>query len=162
MDWLHRIFGAQDEVAAWQECARAVLIFAYGFVAVRLVGRRVFGKWAALDIVVSIIIGSNLSRALTGSAPLLGTLAATTLLLALHWFLAQLAARSNRLSRLIEGRPVPLVEHGMAQRPALLRWSVSEADLREALRAEGLDDLAKVELLLLEPSGAISIVRRQG
>jgi uncharacterized membrane protein YcaP (DUF421 family) len=160
MDWLFGIFGAQDQVTPWQECARAVLVFAYGFAAVRLVGRRVFGKWAALDIVVSIIIGSNLSRTLTGSAPLAGTLAATTLLLALHWLLAQIAARSKRLGRLIEGRPTPLVEQGRPARAALLRWSVSESDLAEALRAQGLQDLSKVELMLLEPSGKISIVRR--
>jgi uncharacterized membrane protein YcaP (DUF421 family) len=35
---------------------------------VRFVGRRVFGEWAALDIIVSIVVGSNLSRALTGSS----------------------------------------------------------------------------------------------
>jgi uncharacterized membrane protein YcaP (DUF421 family) len=160
MDGLHRVFGELGQVTAWQECARAVLVFAYGFAAVRLVGRRVFGKWAALDIVVSIIIGSNLSRALTGSAPLAGTLLATTLLLALHWLLAQTAARSKRLGRLIEGWPTPLVEHGRPDRAALLRWSVSESDLAEALRAHGLQNLSRVELMLLEPSGKISIVRR--
>jgi hypothetical protein len=37
-------------------------------------GRRVFGRWAALDIVVAIVVGSNLSRALTGAAQLGGTL----------------------------------------------------------------------------------------
>lgn len=50
-----------------QDCARAVLVFICGLVLVRIAGRRVFGQWSALEIVVSIIIGSNLSRALTGS-----------------------------------------------------------------------------------------------
>lgn len=83
------LFGPQGHPLWWQECARAALIFAYGLALVRIAGRRVFGKWSALDIIVSVIVGSNLSRALTGSAPLFGTLAATTLLMALHWVLAQ-------------------------------------------------------------------------
>ena len=73
------VFGITPHITWTQECARAVVIFVYGFAIVRFVGRRVFGKWAALDIIVSVIVGSNLSRALTGSAELWGTLAATTL-----------------------------------------------------------------------------------
>lgn len=72
MDALNTIFGQMKDLTTGQECGRAVLIFAYGFAMVRVLGRRVFGKWAALDIIISIIVGSNLSRALTGSAPLWG------------------------------------------------------------------------------------------
>jgi uncharacterized membrane protein YcaP (DUF421 family) len=157
---LATIFGHQDHVTAAQECARTVLIFAYGWAVVRVAGRRVFGKWAALDIIVSIIIGSSLSRAVTGGAPLWGTLAATTLMLALHAGLAQLAARSGALSRLIEGRPVRLVEEGVPQPAAMRRWSISESDLREAVRKAGRCGLDEVRDATLEPSGAITIRAR--
>jgi uncharacterized membrane protein YcaP (DUF421 family) len=143
-----------------QECARATLIFVYGYAAVRLVGRRVFGKWAALDIIVSLVIGSNLSRTLTGNAPLWGTLAATTLLLAIHWLLAQLAARSPRLSHLIEGRPIHLAREGRPDLASLRRWSISEADVNEALRQRGLTALEDSHHLVLEPSGTMSVLRK--
>jgi uncharacterized membrane protein YcaP (DUF421 family) len=94
------IFGPTGHISWWQECARAALIFAYGLALVRLAGRRVFGRWAALEIVVAIIVSSNLSRTLNGTAHLGGTLAATTLLMVLHWLLAQGVARSKRLSHL--------------------------------------------------------------
>ena len=61
---------------------------------------------------VSIVIGSNLSRALTGNAPLFGTLAATTLMFALHWILAHAAMRFVPLSTMLEGRAVILAEAG--------------------------------------------------
>ena len=79
------------------------MIFVFGLALVRLAGRRVFGKWAALDIVVSIIIGSNLSRALTGNAPLWGTLAGTALLMALHWLLAKRSCDRNAFRRSLRG-----------------------------------------------------------
>jgi uncharacterized membrane protein YcaP (DUF421 family) len=154
------LFGpTAGHISAAQECARAVLVFLYGLVLVRLAGRRVFGKWAALDIVVSIIIGSNLSRALTGSAPLWGTLAATALLLALHWILAQAAARSAALSHLLEGRPVRLGESGRIDADGLARHAVSEADINESLRGVGLEHHSGARLIMLEPSGKISILK---
>jgi hypothetical protein len=81
MDLMNTLFGETGNVTALQECARAILILAYGLAILRLAGRRIFGRWSALDIIVSIIVGSNLSRALTGNAPLLGTIAATTVLI---------------------------------------------------------------------------------
>ena len=113
------IFGSGPDLAWYQECARAVLIFLYGLALVRIAGRRIFGKWSALDIVVSIIIGSNLSRALTGGAQLWGTLAATTLLVALHWVLARLVVASPGFSRIVEGRPAELARHGTIRGSAL-------------------------------------------
>ena len=84
MHVLETIFGRTHEVTVGQECARAALIFLFGLLCMRVSGRRCFGKWSVLDIVVSIVLGSSLSRALTGSAPLLGTMAACVVLLAMH------------------------------------------------------------------------------
>ena len=99
-----QIFGSTHDVTWSQECARTVVVFCYGLAMVRLAGRRIFGKWAALDFIVSIIVGSSLSRAITGGAPLGGTMASTTLIMLLHWVLAHAAARSERLSKILEGQ----------------------------------------------------------
>ena len=88
--WMETIFGSGQGLSPGQECARAVLIFIYGFLLIRLAGRRIFARWSALDTVVAIIAGSNLSRAITGPVPLFGTMAATAVLVALHWLLAKL------------------------------------------------------------------------
>lgn len=159
MDWVNGVFGQGKDLSIAQECARALLVFAYGFAAVRIVGRRVFGKWAALDIVVSIIVGSSLSRTLTGSAPMAGTLGATTLLLTLHWCLAQAACRHPSLSRLIEGRSYRVAHKGERDLGALHRWSISEADIAEALRQKGLTELSQADEVILEPSGGISVLK---
>jgi uncharacterized membrane protein YcaP (DUF421 family) len=154
------IFGTTGDVNWAQECARAVLIFGFGLLLIRLAGRRVFGKWSALDTVVAIIAGSNLSRAITGSAPLWGTLAATAILMLLHWILAYAVARSPRLSRVLEGRPVDLAHEGQVRKSALRRHAVSEADLTEALRRAGVEDVEDTGKVVLEPSGKISVLKR--
>jgi uncharacterized membrane protein YcaP (DUF421 family) len=157
---LSDVFGPTGgQVTAAQECARTVLVFFYGLALVRFTGRRAFGKWSALDIIVSIMLGSNLSRTLTGSAPLWSTLAASALLMALHWLLSQAAARSATLSRVVEGQPVRLGEAGRIDPKTLARHSVSEADINESLRSVGLEHPSGSRLILLEPSGKISVLK---
>ena len=160
MAWFTTAFGQTSHVSVLQECARAVLIFAYGLLLVRVAGRRIFGKWAAIDIIVSIIVGSNLSRTLTGNADLVGTLAATTLLIGLHWVLAHLAARSLAISHIVEGQPVDLGDEGRLNAGARVRHAVSEADLAEALRQSGLEGVEATRKLTLEPSGKISVLKK--
>ena len=159
---LTQVFGSGPPLSAAQECARAraALVFVYGLLLVRVAGRRVFGKWSALDIIVSIVVGSNLSPALTGNAPLWGTLAATTLLMALHWVLAHASALWPAASRVLEGRPIALAEASRLDETRRKLNAVSEADLNEALRQQGLSGLEKAERVTLEPSGRITIVKR--
>jgi len=159
MHGLETLFGSRGDVSIAQECARAALVFAYGLLLVRIAGRRVFGRWSAIDIVVSIIVGSNLSRALTGNAPLAGTLCATTLLMALHWLCAQAAARSPALSRLFEGRPLTLGRGGRLVDRGGMRTAISDADLAEALHQAGIERLEDSRLVVLEPSGKISVLK---
>ncbi|MEL6064180.1 MULTISPECIES: DUF421 domain-containing protein [unclassified Methylobacterium] len=161
MTALETLFGTAPHLTAWQECARAVLIFAYGLLLMRVSGRRTFGKWSALDIVVSIMLGSSLSRALTGNAPLLGTMAASAVLVLLHGLLAQAAARSTRLARIIEGTAITLSRDGRLDERARLHQSVSAADLAEALRQTGVADVGETAGIILEPSGKIT-VRKPG
>jgi uncharacterized membrane protein YcaP (DUF421 family) len=154
---LQDVFGGTGELTWLQECARAALIFFYGLFLFRIAGRRAFAKWSALDIIVSIVVGSNLSRALTGPVPLGGTLAATTLMMFLHWLFAKLAARSSSFSRLVEGSSVQLAQAGAVAREVLVKHAVSDADLIEAVRSVGLDDTSKTRVVI--PSGKISVLK---
>jgi len=56
MDWFHHIIGPdKPQILWWQECIRALLIFVFGLVLIRLFGRRAFGRQNALDIIFAII-----------------------------------------------------------------------------------------------------------
>jgi uncharacterized membrane protein YcaP (DUF421 family) len=152
------IFGPTRHVDPGQECARAVLIIVYAFVVARVAGRRLFGRWSTFDMIVAVTLGSTLSRALTGTAPLGGTLAASTLLVFLHWSFGQAAARWRPLSGFLEGKPVELLREGRVDEAQRKRFSVSELDVSEALSRQGLGSEAEAERLTLSPSGVISAV----
>ena len=156
------IFGVQNHLSTAQEAARAVLIFTYGLILLRLVGPRLFGHWSALDIVVTIMVGSALARAMTGSAPLVGTMVAAAVMAFLHAALAHWVARNRTVARLVEGKAVTLIDHGRIDHDARKQAKISESDLREALRQEGVDGeahVANVKSMTLEPSGHLSVVK---
>jgi uncharacterized membrane protein YcaP (DUF421 family) len=156
------IFGVQNHLSIGQEAARAVLIFAYGLALLRISGPRMFGHWSALDIVVTIMVGSALARAMTGSAPLLGTMIAAAVMATLHVALAHWVAHNPKIAHWVEGVPTRLVDHGRIDHKARKRNKISEADLREALRQEGIDGEAhvgNVKTMMLEPSGHLSVVK---
>ena len=137
---------------------RAVLTFAVTVATVRLGDKRLFGKGTAFDLVVAIMIGSVMSRAITGSGSLLATWLAGLVLVAMHWLLALLAFR-GWFGPLVKGRPVLLIEDGQVQRDAMRESHVTEMDLEQALRAEGREpDPSTVRLAYLERDGSISVV----
>ena len=155
------LLGHGRDLLWWQECVRAVLVLAYGLAAVRIAGRRVFGKWTPLDILVSVVVGSSLSRTLTGNAELGGTLAATTLLMALHYVLARGAAHWGWFSWIVEGVPCELGRDGQVDAAQLRAHAISRNDLAEALRQSGVEEVSRTRLLMLEPSGTITIVKAE-
>jgi uncharacterized membrane protein YcaP (DUF421 family) len=159
MELLRSLIGPDNgDASAAQLCVRAVILFAFGVACIRIGGRRMFSQVSPLDIVVAIVVGSNISRAMTGKAPFWPALAATLLLAVLHRLLSWAAARWRPLSWLIKGRPTCLVENGRIDRAALARAGVSEDDLVEALRMEGVASVEETRLAFLEGGGKISVV----
>jgi uncharacterized membrane protein YcaP (DUF421 family) len=153
MEILRTLIGPDDGAASTaQLCARAVLLFLVGIAYIRIAGRRTFSQASPLDIVVALIVGSNLSRAMTGKAPFWPALAATLLLVALHRLFAMLTIRWTWLAKLMKAEPVVLVRDGRSDRKAMLRHGIGEQDLLESLK--------DVRLATLENSGKISVVRR--
>lgn len=161
MDWQGLVGGATKQVLWWQMGLRAVIVLIYGLAAIRLVGRRAFGRQNALDIVVAIVIGSSLSRTLTGNAPLAATLAASTIFLLVYFGLDHLAARWPLFSKLIKGSPVSLMQGGKLQDAPMRATSVTTGDIEEAARSAGHAGLGALDEAVLERSGQISTIARK-
>ncbi|HVY81351.1 MAG TPA: YetF domain-containing protein [Steroidobacteraceae bacterium] len=140
---------------------RAIGVFVFGLIAIRLFGRRAFGEQSPLDIVIAIMVGSNLSRAVTGNAKFFPTLAATASMLLLYWVMSHAAARVSWLSRWVKGRPVVIAHDGELDRRAMKRVGVSEGDIEESARQSGIEELGKVADAFLERNGKISVLPRR-
>jgi uncharacterized membrane protein YcaP (DUF421 family) len=153
--------GAED-LTSGQMALRAVLTFVMTVAIVRLGNKRLFGKGTAFDLVVAIMIGSVMSRAITNASALLATWLAGVVLIGMHWLLATLSYHIDWFGPLIKGNPVLLVKEGDIQRDGMREGGVSQMDLDQALRAEGSEpDPSRVQLAYLERDGSISVVPRK-
>ncbi|WP_417526253.1 DUF421 domain-containing protein [Marinovum sp.] len=162
METFHYLIGQDTpHIAWWQMSLRAVIIFLYAILLYRVAPRRSFSNLSAQDIVLTVILGSSLSRSLTGNAPLLPTLAATGLLVVLYVSVTALAPRSKIVSRLLKGRPITLVRSGEVDDEAVRKARLGENDIAELLRLNGLRDLSEVEEARIERNGQISVIPKR-
>ena len=80
-----------------QMICRASIIYIAGLTMVRIAGdQRFAGKHSTFDIILSIILGSTLSRTINGAAPFWVTIGAGFVLVSIHRLVAFLTAYSRR------------------------------------------------------------------
>lgn len=138
---------------------RALAIYVIALAIVRLGSKRFLSRATAFDVVVAIMLGSIIGRAINGSAPFFPTVAAACLLVGLHWAFAALSFHTDRFGALVKGSPVLLVRDGQIQWEGMRKAAVSERDLAESLRMQGMEpDVSSIRLAHLERNGRISIV----
>jgi len=130
MEWLQILVRADERTpTTLQFCARAFVLFLYGLAFIRIAGKRTFSNLSPLDILVAIVVGSNIGRAMTGKAPFVPALAATLLLVILHRLVAIATVRWNPLSSFVKGKSAILIRDGEIDSEAMKRHDVSHADL---------------------------------
>lgn len=146
----------------WMFVLRATAIYALVMVLVRVSGKRAVGQFTPFDLVLLILIGNAVQNGINGGDnSLTGAAIMATTLIALNYGVAFVTARSRRAERLVEGEPVVLARDGKLFDHVLRRELVSQSDFREALRMNSIEDVAEVELALLETNGHISVVPRK-
>jgi uncharacterized membrane protein YcaP (DUF421 family) len=143
----------------WEFVLRALVVYVALLVLVRLSGKRSVGQFTPFDMVLLILLGTAVQNSLIGKdISLLGGLLLAVTLIALNYAVGWLAARSRRFDKLVEGKPVQIIANGKLDKDALVREGVTEGDVMEALRHNGLDDLADVRSGWIEQDGDITIV----
>ena len=146
----------------WQFVLRGALSYLALLILMRLTGKRAFSDMSPFDVVVLIIVGGTLRSAIVGhDTSLPGPLLALMTILMLDKLLAHLAARSERINRLLEGTPLLLVAAGTVFSKSLRRAGIPGAAIERELRLHEAHSLDEVDEMRLEPNGKISVLKRK-
>jgi uncharacterized membrane protein YcaP (DUF421 family) len=147
----------------WEEkVIRAVVVYGFILISLRLFGRRELGQFTAFDLVVLLTLSNILQNAMIGNdTSLLGGLIGATVLLSANFGLAYAVFRSRWVQRLVTGEPRILISDGVLQRKALAEQRLTEQDLLAAVHTQGLEDFGRVHLAISEPNGTISVIPMQ-
>ena len=149
-----------EDMAAWQMATRSIIVYVATVLIARIAGQRFFGQHTAFDVVLGIILGSVLSRAINGTAPFFPTLIAGIILIVMHVLFATLTFYSHTIGLLFKGQPHQLVEDGQILWKSMRHSRISEKDLMAAIRLNHLTSVEHVKEAYLERNGQISVIPR--
>jgi len=111
---------------------------------------------------VTVAIGSTLATVLLSKdVALADGVVAFTLLIGLQWVMTWLSVRSPRVEHLIKAEPSLLYFEGRFLNQALRRERVTEAEVRAAVRSQGLSEMESVAAVVLETDGSLTVLRNQ-
>lgn len=148
-----------ENIGAVATALRAIVIYGFTLAIVRLGSKRFLSKATAFDVIVAIMLGSVMSRAISGATPFFSTLLAGIVLLAMHWFFALLAYRTDWFGPYVKGESILLIKDGEIQRDGMRRGKITEEDLTQAIRINTKQtDPSKIKLAYLERDGQISVI----
>jgi uncharacterized membrane protein YcaP (DUF421 family) len=158
---LEKIFGGDlptDPLPLHQAAARAIVVYIVGVAIVRIGKSRIVSRMTPIDVIIGFILGSLLSRGITGHASLSGTAAASVAIVACHWVFTALACHSHFFGTLLKGHVKLLVEDGVPNLKNMRTSHISSHDLDEAIRLRGLENIHQVRRAYKERNGEISVL----
>jgi uncharacterized membrane protein YcaP (DUF421 family) len=139
-----------------------VLAYLALIVLLRVSGKRTLSKMNAFDLVVTVALGSTLATILlTKDVALAEGVLAFALLIALQFLITWLSVRSATVRRFVKAEPTLLLHRGRFLEQAMQAERVTEAELRAAVRAQGVATLEDVEAVVLETDGSFNVVSKQ-
>lgn len=150
----------------WLATARFFLnpiaIYIAALAMVRLMGKRALAELSLFDFVVMagigdiiVVVGLEQRVSFEKGLLILGLLGGLELLLSM------LAFRFRIFAGLIEGKPTLLVKDGQPIEKNLAREHISQADLRQELRKQGVARISQVSQAVLEACGKFSIILKE-
>jgi uncharacterized membrane protein YcaP (DUF421 family) len=139
---------------------RAVVVFVFLLVLMRVIGRRELSSLQPFDLILLIILGDAVQQGLTqDDYSLTGALLAIGTIAVLQVFVSWIGFRFPKARPVLEGTPIVVVQDGEVIERNLKRERLSVDEIREAARLEGIAHLADVKWAVLETTGHISFIK---
>jgi uncharacterized membrane protein YcaP (DUF421 family) len=144
-----------------QIVGRATVVFWMIFLLTRGLKRRSLGDMAPFELILLVVLGDIIQQgvmqqdySVTGAFLSLGSFGFwLTVMTFLTW-------KSDRARKIMEGVPIVLVADGKPIDKALAVEHMPLEEVLEAARQQGVDELDKIRLAVLEVSGKISIIQK--
>ena len=143
----------------WEFIVRAVVVYVFLLVLLRLTGKRQVGQLAPFDLVLLLVLSNAVQNSMSGGDNSItgGMILATTLVM-LNFGVSWLTYRSKSLEALIEGRPVIIVHDGKIDHLAMRKVQMTNHELEASLRAEGCAGPEQVRFAVLENNGHVTVI----
>ena len=140
---------------------RAVVIFFFVFLVTRVVGKRELSSLEPFDLILLVVLGDAIQQGLTqDDYSVTGAMIVISTIGTLAVLTSYLNFRVPWMRRVLDGRPIVLLQDGEVIEQNLKRERITLEELAEEARAQQISSLQDVRWAVFEPSGKISFIMK--
>ena len=137
---------------------RALIIYVFVFILLRMLGKKHVGEMGPFDLVILLILSESVQNALVADdKSVTGGLIVASTLFAISQLVGFISWKSKKAERFIDGTPRVLIRNGHVYAEALAQEQMTRSELLEALRREGCTSVTNVRYAIIENDGAITV-----
>lgn len=138
---------------------RAIIIYLIVLVVLRLMGKRQIGDMQPCELVITLVIADLACIPMSETTiPILYGITPLLTLVVLHFIMTLLSRKSLFLRKLINGKPVIVIDKSGINYKALKALNMTLNDLTEALRVANCFSFNDVAYAILETNGNLSVL----
>ncbi len=137
---------------------RAITIYIFITIAIRVMGKRQVGELKPQELVITILISAVATVPLEdNSMPLSNSLLPILMFISLEILSSAISMKSLSFRNLIQGRPIFIIKNGELQQKELKRLRFTIDDIVDATRQAGVFNLSEIENAVIETNGTLSV-----
>ncbi|MGZ4136775.1 MAG: DUF421 domain-containing protein [Actinomycetota bacterium] len=146
-----------------QIVVRAAVLYLFIWLVTRGMGRKELSELSAFELILFVVFGDLIQQGVTGDdRSITGAALAVTTFALLTVAFSYVSFRWRPAQRVLTGVPVIIVRDGRILEDVLALERLQVDDVKDGAREQGVDDLADVEVGVLEADGKFSFLRYSG
>jgi uncharacterized membrane protein YcaP (DUF421 family) len=140
---------------------RAIFLYIFVVVVLRVVGRRELSTISPIDLVVLMVLGDTIQQGLTqDDYSVTGAVIAVSTLAGMQLGASYLSFRVVRIRNVLEGEPIVIIEDGKLIEKNIHRERMTADEIAEEMRLQSIGSFDEVQWAIIERNGSISFIKK--
>ena len=141
---------------------RTIVMYFLILLVFRIMGKREVAELGVQDLVVFLILAEIVAVAIVDpEIKIWEVIIPMVLLLIIQLLLSYISLKNQRLREILDGKPTLLISYGKIDEQAMKKERYNFDDLIQRLREKDIFDLAEVAFAILEPSGQLTVLKKE-
>lgn len=156
--WKELFFGSEDLSFLPEVIIRSLIMFTVILFSLSILGKRGVKQLSVFELVVIIGLGSAAGDPMFyKDVGLIPALIVFAIVIGLYISVTHLVGKSKKMERLVEGKPICLIENGRFAIHNFAKENLGQDEFFAELRLKGVSHLGQVENAIIETNGDISV-----
>ena len=159
MNWTDILFGKENFLFLIEIALRTLIMFLLLFAGLRIMGKRAVKQLSIFELLIIIALGSAAGDPMIyKEVGIVYALVVFFIIFLSYWLITKLIERSEKVEKILEGRPYQIIHEGKASKESLKHKELAMDEFFSVLRNQHIFHLGQVESAILEPSGELSVL----